>query len=132
MSKSAVANREAAARQPGPNALACPHCDFIAVRQSGLTLHLNKSHKNQTTRRELAKTIEARPISTSNGHHHEAHPTVSIPEANDGTHRLEAIATLATGRIQQVIEGLAFTHDLPPRSLTSLVIRTLGQASKIW
>jgi hypothetical protein len=114
-----------------PRPFPCPHCDVHAATVGGLNKHINAAHP----RSELVKTSEAKPAAliATNGHHPETHTTPNgIPEAHDGAHRLEAVATLATGRIQQVIEGLAFTHDLPPRTLTSLVIRTLGQAAKIW
>ena len=129
MSRSSMAAR--GATPPKYASLACPHCNFTAKHTGGLTLHLNKKHRS-----EIVKTIEDRPaaIIATNGHHREeTHAaTGNNLEADDRSHRLEAIATLITGRVQQIIEGMAFTHDLPARTLAALVIRTVGQASKIW
>jgi DNA-directed RNA polymerase subunit RPC12/RpoP len=114
--------------EPSPNV--CTLCGFAAKNANGLAIHMGTTHKqngaltieptdDQTSSRETATLTKA----SRNGY---------VQVQDDGAHRLEAIATLACGRIQQVIEGLAFTHDLPPRTLTSLIIRTLGQTSKIW
>ena len=120
----------------------CPDCERSFSASTGLGIHRRNAHGvdgssptsvyQRKQRSELVKGTQDAALSitatttTTNGH-------IQVPaQTDDGAHRLEAIATLACGRIQQVIEGLAFTHDLPPRSLTALVIRTLGQAAKVW
>ena len=129
--------RLAAAPTPPPEIVSptvCDLCGFQAKSINGLAIH-KATHKLKTGEEEIesadAKTTASEATAITKASRN-GHVQVPAQTQDDGAHRLEAIATLATGRIQQIIEGLAFTHDLPPRSLTSLVVRTLGQASKIW
>lgn len=104
----------------------CPHCDFVAQWKGGLTKHTNHKHP-QTTKKEkteLAQTHQnaPAPLHLSNGH---------LQAEDDRSHRLEAAATFATGRITELLTGVAVQYDLPPRSLAALVLRTLAQTAQI-
>lgn len=105
----------------------CPHCYFIAKWKGGLAHHITMKHKAVTepTRRELAEiTQDAEVVHASNGH---AHPQAQ----DDGSHRLEAAATYAAGRVAQLLESIAIQYELPARSFTALVLRTVGQTTQV-
>jgi uncharacterized C2H2 Zn-finger protein len=108
----------------------CPDCDFVASWQGGLTKHRGAKHPKSSTQNG------GKPIGQSTDA--EAHQTAILTGQNgfaahrdDEAHRLESLATFACGRITELLTSLAISHDLPPRSLAALVIRTLGQTTKV-
>ena len=104
----------------------CPQCDFVAQWRGGLVHHTNKKHPViEANRSELAKANQDATEAGTNGH------SKTIETTDDGNHRLEAAATFAAGRVAQLLESIALKYDLPPRTLTALVLRTVGQATQI-
>jgi uncharacterized C2H2 Zn-finger protein len=108
----------------------CPDCDFVASWQGGLTKHRGAKHPKSSTHNG------GKPIGQSTDAN--AHQTAILTGQNgftahrdDEAHRLESLATFACGRITELLTSLAISHDLPPRSLAALVIRTLGQTTKV-
>jgi uncharacterized C2H2 Zn-finger protein/uncharacterized Zn finger protein (UPF0148 family) len=96
----------------------CPQCDFVAQWRGGLKNHL-RTHRTEE-RTELAKANQNAIVPTQPNGRNTAAPT-----QNDGDHRLQAAATFAAGRVAQLLESVALQHDLPPKSLAALVLRTV-------
>ncbi len=111
----------------------CPICGKTG-RGAGMGMHM-KMHKKkgQLPEDSTQPTLERTALVKANQN---AHPTTNgnhpHPQAeDDGHHRLEAAATLAAGRVQELCSRLAFEHDLPARTFTALVLRTVANASAI-
>jgi uncharacterized C2H2 Zn-finger protein len=98
-----------------------PHCTFVASWQGGLKNHIRAKHAE---RAEIAKVAQNAPIQishSSNGH---------AKAADDGiNHRLEAAATFAAGRVTQLLESIAFQHELPTKPLAALVLKVIHATS---
>ena len=80
-------------------------------------------------RSELVKTTQ-NVITTTNGHGHIQVPT-QIEDDRTTHHRLEAAATYAAGRVAQLLESLALQLDVSFRTLAPLVLRTVGETTKV-
>jgi hypothetical protein len=127
------------ARLPAPvpatdltDPLQCPLCEFKAQWLGGLSHHKARIHGIKTTKRtrkngaalatietapsEIEAPRAAAPADRTNGHY---------KAEDDRDHRLEAAATFAAGRVQELLTNVAGQFDLPARTFTALVLKTL-------
>lgn len=132
-----AAKRMSASRL-GAGDFPCDECDFIAKWKGGLKKHkiarhsavYPESRRHRATERsttlESATPTVSKEIATTNGRIH-------VPARDDeaANHRLEAAATYASGRVDQLLEGVALKYEIPYRALTALVLRTVGETTKI-
>jgi hypothetical protein len=111
----------------------CPLCEFAGKGAAGMGMHM-KMHRAQGDT-ALAPTNNPHPernaIVKTNQHAETTNGAIHHQAQDDANHRLEAAATLAAGRVQELCSRLAFEHDLPPRTLTALVLRTVASASSL-
>lgn len=114
----------------------CSECSRVFQSKGALGIHRRQTHgivgASRTAqlrqRSEVAKGNQnAITISTTNGHVQA--PT--HPEDDGTTHRLEAAATYAAGRVAQLLEGIALQLEVSFKPFTALVLRTVGETTKI-
>lgn len=117
----------------------CPLCAFTGSAMTSMGMHM-KMHRTRgeylppdslnstpTERKELVKDNQNAVLqtNTNNG------TRQALQTQDDGNHRLEAAATFAAGRVQELCVQLALQHDVSARTLTALVLRTVAHTSSL-
>jgi uncharacterized C2H2 Zn-finger protein len=104
----------------------CTECDFVAQWKGGLANHM-RTHRNKLPQPQpipertaiVKANQDAQSRSTSNGNYTQAD--------YDRDHRIEAAATFAAGRVTELLQSVAISYDIAPRTFAVLVLRTLGK-----
>lgn len=139
----------------------CPDCTRTFVSRTGLGSHRRAIHgiegSSHTTLKEREKkaareaqsaaAVEAAKVETAEPRlkrkytkrspFAQATENAIVPTNGnlspqvDGNHRFEAAACLAAGRITELLTSIAFEHDLPPRTFTAYVLRTVAATASI-